>query len=220
MTPALHAGGQGFESLWVHSFFMTTIAILDYGVGNLRSVSRGLAAAGCTPVITNSQEVIHAADGILLPGVGAFGEGMKKLLPLIPLLKEEIEDKPLLGICLGMQMLLEGSEEHGFNEGLSLIPGQIRLFPKSVGKIPHMGWNTIYPANHPLFDDVESGTYVYFVHSYYADTTPEYSIAETEYGIRYSSAVACGNVMGTQFHPEKSGEDGLRILSNFVSLCE
>jgi len=199
---------------------MVTIAVIDYGLGNLRSVSRGIAAAGGTAIITKDAEEIQASDGILLPGVGAFAEGMEKVAPLIPLLKKEIVSKPLLGICLGMQMLLEGSEEHGYHQGLSFVPGQIRLFPKSSGKIPQMGWNTIQSMIHPLFDGIEEGSYVYFVHSYYADTTPEYTIAETEYGIRYASAVAAGNVMGTQFHPEKSGDTGLKILSNFISLCE
>jgi len=199
---------------------MVTIAIIDYGLGNLRSVSRGISAAGGTPVITKNTEEIQAADGILLPGVGAFAEGMDKVAPLLPLLKKEVERKPLLGICLGMQMLLEGSEEHGYHEGISFIPGQIRLFPKNVGKIPQMGWNSITPKKHPLFEGIDAGTYVYFVHSYYADTTPEYTIAETEYGVHYASAVANGNVMGTQFHPEKSGDAGIKILGNYISLCE
>ena len=212
-------GSNPFGSTLV---FMTSIAVLDYGLGNLRSVFRGLCAAGAKPVITNDAEVISSADGILLPGVGAFAEGMEKLRPLIPLVKAEAEKKPLMGICLGMQMLLEESEEHGVHEGLSFIPGRIRMFERREGfKVPQMGWNTISPcADHPLFEDVSDGTYVYFVHSYYADTTPEATLAKTEYGITYASAVGCGNVMGTQFHPEKSGDAGIRILGNFVSLCE
>ncbi|HJJ87910.1 MAG TPA: imidazole glycerol phosphate synthase subunit HisH, partial [Methanocorpusculum sp.] len=151
---------------------MTSIAVLDYGLGNLRSVFRGLCAAGASPVITNDAEVISSADGILLPGVGAFAEGMEKLRPLISLVKSEAEKKPLMGICLGMQMLLEESEEHGVHEGLSFIPGRIRMFEKQAGlKVPQMGWNTISPSgDHPLFEGVAEGTYVYFVHSYYADT--------------------------------------------------
>jgi len=199
---------------------MVCIAVIDYGLGNLRSVSRGITAAGGKPVITKDSEEIRAADGILLPGVGAFGEGMEKITSLIPLLKKETENKPLMGICLGMQMLLEGSEEHGYHEGLAFIPGQIKLFPRTVGKIPQMGWNTITPTTHPLFEGIENGSYVYFVHSYYADTQQEYTIAKTEYGIHYASAVAKDNVMGTQFHPEKSGNTGLKILGNFISLCE
>ncbi len=199
---------------------MTSIAVLDYGLGNLRSVFRGLTAAGASPVLTNDPEVIASADGILLPGVGAFAEGMEMLSPLIPLVKSEAEKKPLLGICLGMQMLLEESEEHGVHTGLSFIPGRIRKFETPGLKVPQMGWNTISPCgNHPLFEDIADGTYVYFVHSYYADTTPEMTIAVTEYGLRYASAVAHGNVMGTQFHPEKSGDAGLKILQNFVEMC-
>ncbi len=212
-------GSNPFGSTLV---FMTSIAVLDYGLGNLRSVFRGLCAAGASPVITNDAEVISSADGILLPGVGAFAEGMEKLRPLISLVKSEAEKKPLMGICLGMQMLLEESEEHGVHEGLSFIPGRIRMFEKQAGlKVPQMGWNTISPCgNHPLFEGVAEGTYVYFVHSYYADTVPEATLAKTEYGITYASAVGCGNVMGTQFHPEKSGDAGIKILGNFVSLCE
>ena len=197
------------------------IAVLDYGLGNLRSVVRGLEAAGARPKITNDPEVIQSADGLLLPGVGAFAEGMKKLTPLIDLVKEEAAKKPLLGICLGMQMLLEESEEHGSHKGLGFVPGMVRLFPKQPGmKIPQMGWNTISPSAHPLFEGIPDGTYVYFVHSYYADTTPEFTIAKTDYIVSYASSVSAGNVMGVQFHPEKSGEAGVRILENFVRMAQ
>ncbi|HJJ48136.1 MAG TPA: imidazole glycerol phosphate synthase subunit HisH [Methanocorpusculum sp.] len=198
------------------------IAVLDYGLGNLRSVVRGLEAAGAKTIITNVSEEIKASDAVLLPGVGAFAEGMAKLSSLIPLIREEAKIKPVLGICLGMQMLLEESEEHGVTRGLGFVPGSVRLFPRRPGlKIPQMGWNCIEPEkNHPLFEGISSGTYVYFVHSYYADTSAEYTLASTEYGIRYASAVGCGNVMGTQFHPEKSGEAGIRILRNFVQMGE
>lgn len=197
------------------------IAVLDYGLGNLRSVVRGLEAAGASPKITNDPEIIQSADGLLLPGVGAFAEGMNKLAPLIDLVKKEAAKKPLLGICLGMQMLLEESEEHGSHKGLGFVPGTVRLFPKQPGmKIPQMGWNTISPSGHPLFDGIPDGTYVYFVHSYYADTTPEFTIAKTEYIVPYASAVGVGNVMGVQFHPEKSGDAGIRILKNYVQMTE
>lgn len=197
------------------------IAVLDYGLGNLRSVVRGLEAAGSRPTITNDPEIIQSADGLLLPGVGAFAEGMSKLSPLTDLVKREAAKKPLLGICLGMQMLLEESEEHGLHKGLGFVPGCVRLFPRKSGmKIPQMGWNTISPSNHPLFEGISDGTYVYFVHSYYADTTPEFTIAKTEYIVPYASAVSAGNVMGVQFHPEKSGDSGIRILKNFVQMTE
>lgn len=198
------------------------IAVLDYGLGNLRSVVRGLESAGAQTIITNIPDEIETADAILLPGVGAFAEGMNKLQPLIPLIKQEAEKKPLLGICLGMQMLLEDSEEHGHTSGLGFIPGSVRMFPKSTElKIPQMGWNAIKPiGNHPLFEGITENTYVYFVHSYYADTTPAYTLAQTEYGIPYASAVGCKNICGTQFHPEKSGDAGLQILKNFVQMSE
>ncbi|HJJ28107.1 MAG TPA: imidazole glycerol phosphate synthase subunit HisH [Methanocorpusculum sp.] len=198
------------------------IAVLDYGLGNLRSVVRGLEAAGAKTIITANPEEIKATDAILLPGVGAFAEGIAKLTPLIPFIREEAKVKPLLGICLGMQMLLEESEEHGLTKGLGFVPGKVRMFSRDAGlKIPQTGWNSITPAgSHPLFEGISAGTYVYFVHSYYADTTPEYTLASTEYGIRYASAVGSGNVCGTQFHPEKSGGAGLRILQNFVQMSE
>lgn len=198
---------------------MPEIAVLDYGLGNLRSVVKGLERAGAKPVITKNETEIETAEGILLPGVGAFAEGMDKLSPLIPLLKKQT--KPVLGICLGMQMLLEESEEFGIHKGLGFIEGKVRCFPKKEGyKIPQMGWNTIHPTEHPLFEGIPDGSYVYFVHSYYADTTKEMTLATTDYIVNYASAVGNKNIMGTQFHPEKSGETGLKILENFVGLCE
>ncbi|MDU9376574.1 Imidazole glycerol phosphate synthase subunit HisH [Methanocorpusculaceae archaeon Sp1] len=197
------------------------IAVIDYGLGNLRSVVRGLEAAGCRPVITADPELIASADGIVLPGVGAFAEGMEKLAPIRHVVEAAVLEKPLLGICLGMQMLLEESEEHGLHQGLGFVPGSVRKFAKVERmKVPQMGWNTITPTKHPLFADIPEGTYVYFVHSYYADTTPEFTIATTEYIVSYASAVANNNAMGVQFHPEKSGPAGLAILRNFVAMTE
>ncbi|MDO5843905.1 MAG: imidazole glycerol phosphate synthase subunit HisH [Methanocorpusculum sp.] len=198
---------------------MTEIAVLDYGLGNLRSVVKGLERAGANPTITKDEQKIESADGILLPGVGAFAEGMDKLSPLIPLLKKQT--KPVLGICLGMQMLLDESEEFGVHKGLGFIKGRVRCFPKKDGyKIPQMGWNTIHTTKHPLFEGIPDESYVYFVHSYYADTTPDMTLATTEYILKYASAVGNKNIMGTQFHPEKSGDTGLKILENFVRMCE
>ena len=192
------------------------IAVIDYGLGNLRSVVRGLEAAGCCPVVTADPELLASADGIVLPGVG-----MERLAPVRRVVEAAVREKPLLGICLGMQMLLERSEEHGMHEGLGMIPGSVRRFPRMPGlKVPQMGWNTITPSDHPLFADVADGTFVYFVHSYYADTTAECTIARTEYIVPYASAVARGNAMGVQFHPEKSGPAGLGILRNFVAMTE
>ncbi|MDV0442574.1 imidazole glycerol phosphate synthase subunit HisH [Methanorbis furvi] len=197
------------------------IAVIDYGLGNLRSVVRGLEAAGCRPVITAEPELIASADGIVLPGVGAFAEGMEKLAPIRHVVEAAVLEKPLLGICLGMQMLLEESEEHGLHQGLGFVPGSVRKFAKVERmKVPQMGWNTITPTTHPLFADIPEGTYVYFVHSYYADTTPEFTIATTEYIVSYASAVANKNAIGVQFHPEKSGPAGLAILRNFVAMTE
>jgi len=197
------------------------VTIIDYGLGNLRSVMRGIEAAGARAVITSNAEEIAAADGIVLPGVGAFHEGMEQL----GLLKETVctatKEVPLLGICLGMQMLMDSSEEHGTHRGLGLIPGCVRRFPRVPGvKVPHMGWNTIRlnKENNPLFTGLSSEEYVYFVHSYYADTTPEYTLTTTEYIVPFASSIVKDNVFGVQFHPEKSGATGLRLLRNFIDL--
>ncbi|HVP95098.1 MAG TPA: imidazole glycerol phosphate synthase subunit HisH [Methanoregulaceae archaeon] len=201
---------------------MTTIAIVDYGLGNLRSVFRGLEKAGASPVITSDAGEIASADGIVLPGVGAFREGMEQLGDLRSTVIESSGSVPVLGICLGMQMLMELSEEHGLHEGLSLIPGTVKRFPAKPGyKIPHMGWNQIHleKPGHPLFEGFTDDEYVYFVHSFYADTGERYTLTTTEYICGFSSAITDGNVYGVQFHPEKSGATGLRILSNFIGMC-
>ncbi|WP_181685343.1 imidazole glycerol phosphate synthase subunit HisH [Halorhabdus salina] len=201
------------------------IVVVDYGLGNLRSVTRGLERADAVVTISDDPAAIKAADGIVLPGVGAFSEGMENAGPFRDVLIEAAEaGTPLLGICLGMQMLLTTSEEadhagEGDAEGLDLIPGTNVRF-SSDRKVPHMGWNELrIERDHPVFDGVD-GKYAYFVHSYYADPNDERAVvANTEYGERFASVVAneAGNVIGTQFHPEKSGETGLTILRNFVS---
>jgi imidazole glycerol phosphate synthase subunit hisH (EC 2.4.2.-) len=198
------------------------VVIIDYGLGNLRSVMRGLEAAGARATITGVPEEIAAADCIVLPGVGAFHEGMEQLGPVKNTLSEAVRDKvPLLGICLGMQMLMDSSEEHGTYRGLGFVPGSVRRFPQELGKkVPHMGWNTVRLAqpDNPLFAGISAEQYMYFVHSYYAETTPEYTLTETEYILPFASSVVSGNVYGVQFHPEKSGAAGLKILKNFVGL--
>ena len=202
---------------------MTDIVIIDYGLGNLRSVTRGLEHAGADVTISSDAAAMHRSDAVVLPGVGAFQDAMQNLAPLkSAVLEVAATGKPMLGICLGMQMLLTQSEEGGLTDGLNLVPGKVLRFPASVGKVPHMGWNSLnIKGDHKFFKDIPQETYVYFVHSYYADCAPEYVLASCEYGIEFAAAVVNkeGNVMGTQFHPEKSGDLGLKMLENFVGMC-
>ena len=201
---------------------MGRVAVVDYGLGNLRSVSRGLERAGAVVRLTANPDEILSADRIVLPGVGAFHEGMTQLRPLVDAIREAVERVPVLGICLGMQMLLESSEEHGQHRGLELVPGEVLAFPRVPGyKVPHMGWNTILAEQpgDPLLDGLQREEYVYFVHSFYARTAPAERLCSTDYVLQFSSAVRSGNAWGVQFHPEKSGAVGLRILQNFIERC-
>ncbi|WP_135364845.1 imidazole glycerol phosphate synthase subunit HisH [Halosimplex halophilum] len=203
------------------------VVVVDYGLGNLRSVTRGLERAGAAVELSADPADFSGADGIVLPGVGAFSEGMDNAGPFRDALVEQAEaDTPLFGICLGMQMLLTTSEEaeregQGDVEGLDLVPGRNVRFRGDL-KVPHMGWNELDVArDHPLVEGVD-GDHAYFVHSYYAEPDdPEATVATTDYGTDFASIVANerGTVFGTQFHPEKSGETGLRILRNFVDIC-
>ena len=201
------------------------IAIIDYGVGNLFSLQCSFAKIGAEAVVTSDVEVIEKADRLILPGVGAFEDAAKKLrqsgLDQV-ILRETAKGKPLLGICLGMQMLFEKSYEYGEHEGLSLIPGSIRPIPTEEGadlKIPHIGWNQLHFCGQKdeLFRYLKEGDFVYFVHSYYGTDCKEATIATTEYGTELTAAVRAGSVWGCQFHPEKSGNVGLAILKAF---CE
>ena len=202
------------------------IAIIDYGVGNLFSLSSSFAFIGQNAVVTGDPDVIRSADRLILPGVGAFEDAAKKLresgLDRV-ILDEAATGKPLLGICLGMQLLLEKSFEYGEHEGLGLIRGAVRpirdVIPNDL-KVPHIGWNSLSfgTEKHALFRYLKEGDYVYFVHSYYATECEESVIASTDYGAPLTAAVANGNVMGMQFHPEKSGEVGLLILRAFCEM--
>lgn len=201
---------------------MKKIIIVDYGLGNLRSVRRGIEKSGGRPVITSDIHEISSAEGIVLPGVGAFRDGMQQLGELQKVIVDVSASVPVLGICLGMQMLMEWSEEHGLHRGLGLVRGVVRRFPREEGyKIPHMGWNTLTlsVSENPLFEGIPSGEFMYFVHSYYADTDDAHTLARTEYVCPFSSVIwNRDQVFGVQFHPEKSGAAGLQLLRNFISM--
>lgn len=203
------------------------IAIIDYGVGNLFSLRSSLSFLGLDNVITGIAQEVKAADRIILPGVGAFRDSIDKLSRsgLVETIKEEAANgKPLLGICLGMQLLFEKSYEYGEYEGLALLPGEICAIKDDLCdpslKVPHMGWNslTIKRAANPLVRSIADGSYVYYVHSYCAKTAAEYLVATSPYDTEIAGIVCKDNVYGTQFHPEKSGAVGLKLLKNFGGL--
>lgn len=201
------------------------IAIIDYGIGNLGSIANMLKVIGEKSKITNDKDVIKAADGIILPGVGAFDAGMSKLNEsgLVDTIKEEAAaGKPILGICLGMQLLGRGSEE-GELPGLSLIPFECKkfVFEDNSLKVPHMGWDIVdFKQSHPILKNIEGQQRYYFVHSYYAVCDSESNALMTcDYGYEFTAAVVKDNVIGMQFHPEKSHDFGMKIFSNFVDLC-
>lgn len=202
------------------------IAIIDYGAGNIQSVSKALRHIGCDCFITRSKDEILRSDGAVLPGVGSFGDTVDTMnrYGIRDAVVEYIRSgKPFLGICLGMQLLFPSSEESPGAEGLGIFDGTISRIPNGEGlKIPHMGWNslTINP-NSRLFKGIEDNAYVYFVHSYFLHAADRDLVAaQTEYGVKIDAAVERGNVFATQFHPEKSGETGLKILRNFTAIVE
>lgn len=201
------------------------VAIIDYGVGNLFSLACSFKAIGAATEITRDPARIASAERVVLPGVGAFGDAMEKLTAtgLIPVLRREAERKPFLGICLGMQLLFDESEEYGKHAGLGLIPGRVcdlraDLSDKSL-KVPHMGWNSLEIKDDPFFRYVENGEYAYYVHSFYAKDCAEYTLGVSQYGnVSVTGVARRGHVYGTQFHPEKSGDTGLRLLRAFMEL--
>ena len=201
------------------------IAIVDYGVGNLFSLESSFAAIGAEVTVTADPAVLKNADKLLLPGVGAFEDAAKKLRQsgLDRVVKAQADlGKPLLGICLGMQLLFDKSYEYGEHEGLGLIPGAVKpiadVIPKDL-KIPHIGWNALhFYKENPIFKDITEGDCVYFVHSFYAADCEEFTVATAEYGAMLTAAVAKDNIYGCQFHPEKSGTVGLKILKAFAEL--
>jgi glutamine amidotransferase len=199
---------------------MAQVAIIDYGVGNLRSVEKALTAGGYDAIVTSDEAELHGAERLVLPGVGAFAACMQQLTArgFDRLVLERVSTgTPLLGVCVGMQLLFEESEEFGSTKGLGLLPGRVRRFSSDL-VVPQVGWNQISQrARHPLFAGIPDHSFFYFVHSFYCESDDrDLVVGETEYGAQYASVVARGNVCGVQFHPEKSQTAGLRLLSNFA----
>ncbi len=195
------------------------IAIVNYGVGNLKSIAKAIEFVGGKAVITNDVKIIKEASGVVFPGVGAFKAAIDKLHNI----KDVLDDLsvPILGICLGMQLFATESTEGGLHKGLNYIPGRVVRFPNDVGKVPHMGWNEIdIVRDSEILDGIESGSYVYFVHSYYLNTDEKYILTKTNYGIEFTSGVIKDNIIGFQFHPEKSGRVGLEIIKNYLKMCK
>ena len=200
------------------------IAIIDYGAGNIQSVNKALNYIGCDALVTRDKDIIMKSDGAILPGVGSFGDTMDTMTQYG--IKDTVIDftksgKPFLGICLGLQLLFPASDESPEAQGLGIFEGTITKIPKGEGlKIPHMGWNSLdIKKDDGIFKGIAGNPYVYFVHSYYLNAADRDIVAaQTEYGVTIDAAVAKGNVFATQFHPEKSGETGLKILKNFADI--
>ena len=198
------------------------MAVVNYGVGNLRSIRKGLEKSGAAVQVTHSPKQLRSSDAIVLPGVGAFAPAVKNMAPIADVVAEAMNDgKPILGVCLGLQLLFTRSSEGGSINGLDFISGEVVKLPETV-KIPQMGWNTLnIVQSHPLLEGVKDGSYVYFVHSYYPQPIDSnVVVATTEYGVTFPSMVAKKNLFATQFHPEKSSKTGLAILKNFVRVVK
>ena len=202
------------------------VAIIDYDAGNIRSVEKAVEYLGFEPIVTRDESVILSASHVILPGDGAFGDAMEHLTEygLIDVIEKVVEKKiPFLGICLGLQLLFDSSEESPGVKGLSLIPGKVIKIPSSDAyKIPQIGWNTLsYPNRGRLFEAIPENTYAYFVHSYYVHADdPGVVTATTEYGVTVHASVESGNIFGCQYHPEKSSDMGLKMLANFLRISE
>ena len=197
------------------------IAIADYGIGNLGSVTKAFRHAGAEVELTGDPGALRAADALVFPGDGAFAATLEEVTRrgLVPVLREAVAaEKPVLGICIGMQLFFEESEEHGRHPGLGFLPGRVRRFDDGL-PVPHMGWNRLRRRQpHPLLDGIEDGAHVYFVHSYYCDAPAEVTIATSDYGRDFAAVAGRGSLLGVQFHPEKSQAVGLRMVANFVRM--
>ena len=201
----------------------TEVLIIDYGAGNLHSVANAIVKLGHQPKVTKAAGDLRKARAVILPGVGAAAEAMKNLrrLEMVEPIKEYVDSgRAFFGVCLGLQVLLSSTEEDGGHDCLGIVPGEVKRLPAGV-KAPHMGWNQVKLAKrHPIFDGVADNSNFYFVHSYYADPTDgSVVLGQTDYGLTFCSAIARDNLIATQFHPEKSGESGLRLYDNFVKLA-
>jgi len=202
-----------------------TIAIIDYGVGNLRSVEKAFTTQGISAIVTDDEATLRTADKLVLPGVGAFAacmEGLRSRGFDQLVIEAAGAGKPILGLCVGLQMMFEEGHEFGIHRGLGLMPGRVVRFPDGL-HVPHIGWNQVHlrQPNHPLFHDLPDHSFFYFVHSFYVEPTDQDCvIGETDYGIKYASICGRGSVIGVQFHPEKSQSAGLRLLRNFAAGLE
>jgi glutamine amidotransferase len=198
------------------------IAIIDYGVGNLRSVEKAFTSQGINAAVTRDEKVLRDADKLVLLGVGAFGYAMESLRKLgfdQLVLEAANAGKPIIGLCVGLQMMFEEGHEFGAHRGLGLLPGRVVKFPAGV-RVPHVGWNQVeFKQSHPAFRDLPDGSFFYFVHSYYVEPAdPSCVMGETEYALRFASICGRGNIIGVQFHPEKSQAAGLKLLNNFARM--